>query len=150
LTGNDNNSPAAAEKAVTGASTLGNERASVPSSNHSRGESRPRHSRTGGETSTRCIQQPESSESPSSIFHFPSIRIRESTPVPSPNPFHSRRKPAATRHSLSKRPRSSPLAGQSQSQDVQPRLGQSQPGRSRQQRLGSKNILNTMDGKVRH
>lgn len=156
MTGNDNHSPespqaAAAEEAVTvGASTLGNERACVPSSNHSRGESRPRHSRAGGETSTRRIQQPESSESPSSIFYFPSVRIRENTPVPSPNPSHSRRKPAATRHSSSKRPRSSP--GQSQSQDIQPRLGQS---RSRQQRhgslsLGPKNILNTMDAKVRH
>ena len=134
MTGNDNHSPraAAAEETVTvGASTLGNERASqaVPSSNHSRAESRPRHSRAGGETSTRRIQQPESPpESTSSIYYFPPIRVKESTPVPSPS--HS------TRHSSSKRPR----------------LGQS---RSRQQRhgsqsLGPKNILNTMDTKVRH
>ena len=114
--------------------TIGTNDNSLPLSNHSR----PRHSRTYGEASesTCRIKSPRQSgsESPSSIFYFPPIQIRD-TPMP-----HSRRKPAAshhTHHSSSKRPHSFPGQSQSKSQDVQPRFG-------------NENILNTLDTKVRY
>ena len=70
----DHPAASATENTVTvGALTLGNVHASEPwSHNHSR----PRHSCAGSETSTHCIQQPESlseSKSPLSIFYFPPI-----------------------------------------------------------------------------